>query len=210
MSVMTDDDVTRLMPSVEKVARGFARNYPGCEMDDIAQEIWVHLATYWGSFAKANDIDGMVINAAQKIAFGYCQGEVLDFELHSAQYIYTNKDVRSLFEEVYFEPSAWETVPGPEVKSLCVTDSNGVTVALWDLREVFDSLSETDQVYIIRAYHQQESLDATGRKAVQRAIDKVVIGLNRKVPRRKRTDNFDAVRPKSRPTNSNAQSMVNI
>lgn len=203
---MQASDVIRFTPIVEREAGSFARNYPGTDREDIQQEIWVRLIADWPKITeKAENLEAAVTSIAKKVAHSYCRGELASYELHSAQFVYTNSDVRALFKEAYFEPSMWEQVPGPENKSLAVTDSNGVTVALWDLREVFDSLSEADQVWIMRAYHQQEVLDGNGRKAVTRAIDKVVDGLNRKVPRRKMTDNFDYKQPTSRTTSARYQ-----
>lgn len=205
---MQASDVIRLTPIVEPVAKSFSRSYPGTDAEDILQEIWLHFIKEWKHYEGKED--AYILVGARKVATTYCKTELYSYQLHSSQYVYTPNDVRALFKEAYFEDSNWEVVPGRDDNRLTVTDSNGVTVALWDLRTAFEALSESDQVWIIRAYCQGEELEKSQQKAVQRAIDRCTEQLNRKVPRAKRSESFDNITRTSgsRPSSRQAQAML--
>lgn len=164
------------------VAKRVSQEYPGIEADDISQAINLHVAENWYTYLKAEYPEGQLRKNFKQIGTAYAGKERYTYIFHSAEYVYTNAEVRQLFERAFFQPELWEQVP---VKETGVSISSGnVVVALWDINEAFNNLSPDDQAIIVSKYEKEEDLDGTGRKALTRAIDKVVRALNGAVLRK--------------------------
>lgn len=178
---MNEQDYERLKRIVQYEARNLANDTSALvDAEDIEQEMWLHLVKRWKHFVGKDD--GLVRSAVQKVGRSYCQSERYRFVIHSAQYVYTNEDVRALFGEAFFENGEWEKMPVKGDRTSIAVDNGGVVVALWDLKEAFRSLKKPEQDAIVgKYYHGDELATSTERMRVSRAVDSVVRFLNEKV-----------------------------
>jgi hypothetical protein len=175
---MNADEQQRLAPVVTDIASKLAGKAPGIDAEDIAQSIWLHFLTEWDRLEpySRNDDLALIRHAAWRAGEKYCKAERYAYTLRSAEYLYSPKEVRALFEAAYFQPEAWENPPRKE--NGLTLDAGNVTVALWDLREAFDALSEGERALIVRRFMGGESLPPNDRKRLERTIDRVCQRLN--------------------------------
>jgi hypothetical protein len=190
-------------PIVERVARRLSFEWPGIERDDIEQEIWRGLTERWESVKAQPEAErgGLVSFFAERFGVSYCSRERQFYQHFTAEWIYQPHEVRRLMVD-YFDADAWlAPVKRPEGTNQTLL-GDGVTVALFDIDRAFKSLTETDQQILIRVFNAGETLGSTDRKKLQRAIDRIVVFLNRTIS--KRFDHSDHEGPGSREVVSNA------
>lgn len=166
---------------VSKVSRSLARSNPGMDTEDISQQIWLVLFDRTpGQFAVLTDAEpdfvGQVIYRA---GHDYCATERYYYTFHSAEYVYTPDDVRTLLGEAFFNPVAWETTPLKE-KEISIT-SGGLCIPLMDIRTAFNALDSDDQKVVRERYEFGIPGDATERSRVMRAVDRMTRTINRNI-----------------------------
>lgn len=176
---MNEQDYLRLKPIVQYESVAIAEDTSiVIDAEDIEQEMWLHLNEKWSYYSGKED--GFVRVGIRKVGKTYCMEERYRYTHYSAQYVYTNEEVRQLFKSGFFEEAAWQDVPKKGDYKLTV-DEGGVTVALWDIRAAYDSLSKPEREAIFRKYALDDQLDTTERKRLSRAVDAVTRYLNSKV-----------------------------
>jgi hypothetical protein len=174
--VLTHDDYEWVSEIVKRAAATVARKWPGIDRDDIEQEMWVKILPLWGKLVRDDDY---VFKVACRAGNGYAADERYYYTHMSAEWVYTPAEVRGLFREAFFDPGAWEQMPSEETSN--TLRSGGVVVSLWDLREVWNELPDTQRDVIGRVYrdgNDGDPQDAATRKALQRAIDAATRILN--------------------------------
>jgi DNA-directed RNA polymerase specialized sigma24 family protein len=169
-------DWNRFNTLAASVARRIADEYPGIDADDIQQEILLKALENKDTLEKADYPEGQIRKNFRQWGIGYAGRERYAFIYHSAEYIYTNAEVRQLFEKAFFRPELWEAVPSKD-DGISVT-AGGVVVALWDLNNAYDALSADDATVIAKRYEQESTLSSAEAMRLSRAIDKVTRALN--------------------------------
>lgn len=175
-------DWNRYNDIAASVAKRIADEYPGIDADDIQQEILVKALENQSTFEKADYHEGQIRKNFRQWGIAYAGKERYAFIFHSAQYVYTNAEVRQLFEKAFFRPELWQGVPVKD-DGINIT-AGGVVVALWDLNNAFDALPVADQVVISKRYEMEESLSTAEAMRLSRAVDKVTRSLNNGVIKR--------------------------
>jgi hypothetical protein len=175
--MMTADDFVRYYaPTISRVAASIAKSNPGIETSDIEQEIY--LRALQSNFLNRVDetSGGLVHTLATEYGTKYAMAERKAYTYFSAEYIYTPAEVRDLLDK-FFDPIHWEGAPTKE-KDIDI-EAGGVVVALWDIRNAFEALSEIEQK-TIRERHQFGISPKTSaeKMRVSRAVDKIVRHLN--------------------------------
>lgn len=174
--MLTHDDYERVSEIVKRAARGLAKSWPGIDGEDIEQEIWVGLVKDW---SKLPDDDVLIRHRAWKHGLKYCHDERYFYTLRSAEWVYTPSEVRALFRDCFFDPVWWEDMPTKEADNSL--KAGGVVVLLWDLRNVWESLSDDQRDDIGRVYRDHVEVAPAERKACQRAVDVATEKLNRRM-----------------------------
>ncbi len=167
-------------PIVSDIAWREADRTPSVEPDDVEQEVWVRILSRLGHLrGKAT---GIIEAFALREARTYCAEQRYAYTFHSGQYCYTPAEVRALFQEAFFQPECWETVPEKEDYRLEVTGKQ-LIVSLWDLRNSFEALKASDQEIIRKRYTADETIELSGseKTRLSRAVDKVTKTLNQKM-----------------------------
>jgi hypothetical protein len=167
-----------------QVARRVADEYPGIDAEDISQEILLSVLENRSTYEKTDYPEGQIRKNFRQAGMKYAGKERYSFIAHSAEYIYTNAEIRLLFEKAFFQPELWEKAPTKD-DAVSVT-AGGVVVALWDLDNAYNALAVDDQIVIAKKYEYDEELSVAERKRLQRAIDKIVRTLNNGVIKRQR------------------------
>lgn len=176
--MMTPDDFVRYYAStVNRVAASIAKSNPGIEASDIEQEIYLKVLQP-GFLARITENDGgLVYTAATQAGVKYAENERMVYTYFSAEYIYTPAEIRTLLEDEFFNPLSWEEAPTKELD--ISIKSGGVVIALFDIREAFESLSEAEQTAIRSYYEFGVTPETPGEKSrVYRAIDKMTRFIN--------------------------------
>jgi hypothetical protein len=172
---MNWDHVTTL---ADQAARKVAQGYPGIDHEDIRQEI---LTAAW---SNPNSLEGLtdaqLVKTFKSTGNRYAATERYDFMHHSAQYVYTPAEVRVLFG-AFFNRGLWEKAPLKDDSTR--VSAGGVVVALWDLDKAYDLLTSDERVVIAKKHDEfpDDALSPADQKRYERAIDKVVRSLNRRV-----------------------------
>ena len=189
---MTDLDWSRLMRKGAHVARKVAREYPGVEASDIEQEIYLHCAEKKATILKANYNDTQLEGIMLRVARSYAGRERYAFIHYSSEWVYTPKEVRALFDEAFFDPILWETMPAKD-DGLTLT-AKGIVVSLWDISQAFDLLEVEDQLVITKKHNDRECTPLTGaeQKRYERAIDKVTQRINGRMAAKSETKTVSA------------------
>jgi hypothetical protein len=105
---MTDTDTFRVdwptvMREAPAVARRIARDYPGIESADIEQEIFAHAAEKMDTLARTTKNVYGLRKVLGNAGTAYASKERLTYVYYSAEWVYTPREVRSLFE-VFLPP----------------------------------------------------------------------------------------------------------
>lgn len=179
---MTSDTVIgidweRFQKIAPRVARKTAHDFPGVDAEDIEQEIYLHIAENPSVYKRgAGHSDEQVAGIMKGPARKYAGKERYAFIHFSAEWIYTPKEVRALFEEAFFTTDLWSQMPQKD--DGVTINAKNVVVCLWDLSNAFDSLTPDEQAIVSKRYEYGEELTVNERKELQRAIDKVTMRLN--------------------------------
>jgi hypothetical protein len=187
--VLTHDDYEWVSEIVKRAAATVARKWPGIDRDDIEQEIWVKILPVWSKLVRDDDY---VFKVACRAGNRHAADERYYYTHMSAEWVYTPAEVRGLFREAFFDPGAWEQMPSEETSN--TLRSGGVVVSLWDLREVWNELSDAQRAVVEHAYRDAGDgprLDPAGRKALQRAIDTATRMLNGRMATRGDRDRYE-------------------
>jgi DNA-directed RNA polymerase specialized sigma24 family protein len=173
-------------PNIQKLAESVARKisdeYPGIDAEDIRQEILLHVMEKRSTYEATDYPDGQLRKNFRKIGISYAGRERYAYIYHSAEYVYTSPEIRSLFENAFFQPEMWEKAPTFD-DGISVT-SGGPVVALWDLDRAYSNLPGLDAEVIAKRYDRGESLTPAETMRLSRAIDKVTRFLNNGVIKR--------------------------
>lgn len=168
-------DWERIQTKAPHVARQIGREYPGIDPEDIEQEIYLHCAE--NARIVANYADTALEKVMQTAGRKYANRERYAFIHTSAEWIYTPREVRALFEEAFFNRDMWQNMPQKD-DGVSITAKN-VVVSLWDISNAFDSLNTAEKAALVKRYNYgMEFSDDTERKACNRAIDKVTQKIN--------------------------------
>lgn len=171
-----------ILVEIDKSAKRIARDWPGIDAEDIAQEMVLKVCENWDASLK--DQDGptrrrMALGLAELRGKQYAAGERYEYQQSTSEWIYTPQEVRGLLAE-YFLIDGWEDAPRRPNRTETVA-ADGVSVALMDIRKAYEAAPERDQTLIMRAYQSHESLPDTDYRALRRAVDRLAQALNRKV-----------------------------
>jgi hypothetical protein len=180
--VLNADDYEWAAEIIKRAASTVARKWPGIERDDIEQEMWVKILPQWSRIPRDPDY---VFKAACMVGNSYANRERYYYTHQSAEWVYTPAEVRGLFKEAFFDPAAWELMPSEETSN--TLRAGGVVVSLWDLRNVWDELSDSHRDLITRVYrdgNDGEAQDGAARKQLTRAIDAATQLLNGRMSQR--------------------------
>lgn len=175
----------------EKVAKSFARSFPGIEWDDIYQEMAILLVTKGEEIAEAASKDSYIKKALQNVAHNYCMKERDSAFFYSDQYDYRPDNVRILLGQFY----------AGDVKNLFVEEGaksvrGDDNLAMYgDISRALEVLPEGQQKALESKY--ADGVDpetATGRKALSRALTRLTKVLNENKVKAERDYDGPAVR----------------
>jgi DNA-directed RNA polymerase specialized sigma24 family protein len=169
----------------QNVGRSVARQWPGVDAQDCAQEALTRLLESPDILEDYQDNEPFLKSFMRRAATRYASAERYQFTLNSFEFIYTPREVRGLLEHAYWDESIRETeVPtGPDDKTQMLVWEN-VCVAVWDLDAAMKRLDAADYWRLERRFHQdQEPPTEAASKAIDRAVDKVTKILNERVNR---------------------------
>lgn len=164
---MNTEDVRRLTPIIEQEARTLALTNSGIEVDDLQQEMWLHLTENW-KYAQGKE-DSFARMAARKAGIRYCKKEQNRYEFYSAQYVYSTEEVRLVLSDRFFDSGEWEEATADSI------------LPLLDVQAGYDTLTEQHKAIIYRKYVLGEELDGSGRMTLTRAVDNLTRALNHKM-----------------------------
>lgn len=180
-----ETDWTALNSLAQNVGRNVARNWPGIDPEDCAQEALTALLERPKVIEVHGDNEAFLRSFMTRVATQYASGERYHYTVMSSDYLYTPKEVRGLLDNAFWDDSVRESsVPaGPDSKTQLLVWEN-VCVALWDLDSAFERLTGTDQFRLKRRFKDGEEFPTdAARKACDRAIDTLTQRLNERVNR---------------------------
>lgn len=192
-------------PIIVRLSRKIARAFPLLEADDVAQEMRLVIGRDAESIADEPEEDWarLVNYRAARAGNVYAMRERQYYQHQTSEWVYTPAEVREILSEHMFHGDSYLDAPKrPEGSNQTLT-GDGMSIPLMDARTAFDAISEKDQSMILRRYNMGESLDSAGRKAVERAVDRMTAAMNNDVSERFDHDGHDG--PGSRTAMSNAQ-----
>jgi hypothetical protein len=125
------------------VARGFARDWPGIDADDLHGELSLKLVEKRHFFEKTTgNLNGAVGAYLRKYAAGYCAKERYRAVYGTPHYMYGTDEVAALLESYYLPRDAWAEV-GPVVTygREKVRDGQSTVTALVDVDRAYEGLT---------------------------------------------------------------------
>jgi hypothetical protein len=149
---------------------------------------------------KYPDARNIALGVGRKAGIAYCSGERYFYQAQTAEWIYTPKEIRKMLAEHYFNTLSWQDAPkrrDPDQR----LEGDGISIALMDMDNAVNALSEKDQALICRVFDAGERIKDT--KAVTRVVDKITTFLNRGIS--ERFDHGDHNGPGSRDVLTNTQ-----
>lgn len=171
--------------AVKRIAHRLSEEWKGIDPEDIEQEVNEYLLKNWDSILKqtadGGDPLGLARGLAKRVGNAYCVSERYYWQAMTAEWIYTPREVRQVLAEYYFDRAAQLDTPKKPQAGRQSLEADGISIAIMDVRTAFDQISEQQQSIIIRAFQCGESLDASDRKRLQRAVDRITAILNRDV-----------------------------
>lgn len=183
-------DSDRLLRKAAFVSRRVAGDYPGIEVSDIEQAIHLYIAENRSTFEQTETEAGLE-KFMYRAGRAYASKERYDYLNHSAAWVYTPSEIRAIFEEAFFNPVVWETMPVKDDSRTTLT-AKGIVVCLWDISEAFDSLPINDQIALHTRYEYGVPTSKTEDKRIERAIDKITDRVNGGMARRNMNRRVDA------------------
>lgn len=181
-------DWPALNEMAQNVGRNVARQWPGVDAQDCAQEALTRLLESRSFLERHHTNEPLLKSFMRRVASRYASNERYEYTLRTAEYLYTPREVRGLLEHAYWDESIRETdVPsGPETKTQMLVFEN-VCVAVWDLDDAMGRLGPDDYWRLERRFHQDQDYPTdAARKATDRAVDKLTMLLNERVNRAER------------------------
>lgn len=194
--------ISSLLPTLERQAKRFARDWPGIEADDIQQEMALCIVERFENIKDHPDLRNLALGLASKAATAYCSGERYFYQASSAEWIYTPKEVREVLAEHYFNSLSWHDAPkkrDPDQRLL----GDGISIALMDVQNAMEALPERDQALICATFDAGQPVRGSDKMRLSRAIDKMAKFLNRGIS--ERFDHSDHDGPGSRESLTNTQ-----
>jgi hypothetical protein len=146
------------------------------------------------------DRKNIALGVARKAGLAYCSGERYFYQAGTAEWIYLPSEVRKLLAEHYFNSHSWQDAPKKRDLGQRL-EGDGISVALMDMENAVNALSERDQALIVRVFDAGERVKDT--KSITRVVDKITKILNRGIS--ERFDHSDHDGPGSRDVLSNTQ-----
>lgn len=171
---VTAEEVVQM---ANRAGRRVAREYPGIEAEDIAEEALTRL------YERAERLRSATADHLYSVLEGegvkYAAKERYDFILYSSQYVYTPKEVRAILEHAYYDPTARD-VPTEKDDWLSADIGKGtVGVSLMDIDVAMDRIKPRERKLLKRRFYLGEEI--TDTKAVTRAVDSLTRVVNRLV-----------------------------
>lgn len=192
--------ITSLLPSLERAAARLSRAWPGIEADDIQQEMALKIVENFHTIKEHPDLRNIALGLANKAGLSYCSGERYFYQAGTAEWIYTPAEVRKMLAEHYFNSHSWQDAPKKRDLGQRL-EGDGISIALMDMENAINALSEKDQALIVRVFDAHEKVKDT--KAITRVVDKITKILNRGIS--ERFDHSDHDGPGSRDVLTNTQ-----
>lgn len=182
MTTAIEPDWPALNDLAQKAGKSVARQWPGIDPEDCAQEALTALVERPTLLAEHGDNELLLWSFMRRVATRYASHERYEYTLRTSQYLYTPREVRGLLEHAYWDDSAREAgVSGPETQTQMLVWEN-VCIAVWDLDEAFKSLPATDVFRLQRRFRDGEEFPTdAARKACDRAIDSLTMRLNERI-----------------------------
>lgn len=190
--------MTDLVFIASQVGDRVAREFPGIESEDVAQEVIARIFENH-NFPEAFDPDYLYM-AMYKEGKAYALKERYDYILSTSQYLYRPDEVRALLEEVYFQPSSQDVPTAKDDRVSADISSGTVFASLLDIQEAWKKIPRNHSDILLRKYADGEAIEDT--KAVTRAIDALTRAMNIHINR----SGDEHVGPGSRRAMSNAES----
>ena len=176
-------DPTDFLNLARSVARGFARDWPGIDQDDLNGELSLKLVEKRSFFEKTTgNLNGTVGAYLRKYAMEYCAKERYRAVYGTPHYLYGSEEVSALLESYYLPRDAWAdagtTVQYGREKA---KDGQSTVTALVDLDRAYQGLTDT-QRDTLRAdweYGPQEAANRAGKSLAtwSRAHSRAVVRL---------------------------------
>lgn len=159
------------------VARKVSRQYPGCEADDIEQEILLEVVKREGTFRHMNYEVPQLYRYLTNYANKYCnEYRIRSYDWDEGHY-YSAKEVRALCASALFDTEAFmETVRGNENLE---PRADIILERVGFLRDAYDELRDRERDVIYRRYVEHESLENSDRALLYRAINLLVVKINK-------------------------------
>ncbi|WP_025275013.1 sigma-70 family RNA polymerase sigma factor [Haloglycomyces albus] len=170
-----------LLPTIRRIARRYAHEYPGVDADDIQQTLCVHVMETGERLALAGD-GGRPATVLSRVADSYCGRQFSHNNYVNDQYNYRPKDIRAALDAGVLV-GAIDGVPVPDDPAVLRpprhrrADDNPMigwdrTAYVMDIREAFRSLPDRHQRVLVDRYIRctPESRTAAGHKRVSIAI----------------------------------------
>lgn len=177
----------------KKVARSFARSFPGIDEDDIYQEMAILLIEKGEAIAAQGTRDSYIKRALQNVCYNYCMKERDAVLFYSDQYDYRPETVRSLLVQYYSGDAKTLFVPD-DAKSVRGDDN----LAMYgDVSRAVEMLPESHQEALERKYAWgYEAETPAERKALSRAVTRLTKVLNENKVKAEREYNGPVVKRK--------------
>lgn len=159
---------------VARIAHSVGRDFPGCEPEDISQHLYLMILENRSSFKSPDDVG--VTGALWRAAKMYAR-EQRSLALHiSVQYAYLPDDIRDILEHT-FNQEQWMLTKVPEDAESIRNAADALDLQS-DIKWAWTQLHIDDKRVIFEKYALKEDLNATKRKRLSRAIEKLVDVVN--------------------------------
>lgn len=138
---------TRFLPLAQSVARGFARDWPGIDQEELYAELSLKLVENRAFFEKTTgNLNGAVGAYLRKDATRYCAKERYRAVYGTPHYLYGSDEVAALLE-IYYQPrDAWaEAGPTVVYGRELARDGQSTVTALVDMDKAYPGLTDTQR-----------------------------------------------------------------
>lgn len=203
--MMNEDEFYKTWKDVvERTARIVTRDFPGLELEDVTQELYVTVLEN-----QLNEPDERSRLILKRSAKAYCAKQYAEHQILSPQINYRSSDVKQILERLFYY-SSWlqketqyseDEDEAIQVYSEPAYDLDDVMTEYSDVRAAFEYIPQHYQRVIFTRYALGEHPGSEAeRKRLNRAVDRLCDTLNRWNPPWKR----DHQGPGSRKLISNA------
>lgn len=154
---------------VARIAHSVGRDFTGCDPEDISQHLFLLILENRSKFKSPDDYG--VTGALWKAAKMYAR-EQRSLGLHiSVQYAYELPDIRSILEHT-FTQEQWMLTEIPEDAESIRGAADALDLQS-DIKWAWTQLHIDERKVIFEKYALKEELNATKRKRLQRALEKL-------------------------------------